>query len=92
MQFQVPQYIEVEDKIIGPLTLKQFFYLAGAGAILFVAWFFLKLWLFIALAIIIGFTGLVFAFYKVNGRPFRFFIGAIIIYLKKPKLYLWRKK
>jgi len=39
MQYQVPQFIEVEDRIIGPLTLKQFLYLAFAGAILFVLWF-----------------------------------------------------
>ncbi|TSC61742.1 MAG: SsrA-binding protein, partial [Parcubacteria group bacterium Athens0416_74] len=29
MQFQVPQFIEVEDKIVGPLTFKQFVFIAG---------------------------------------------------------------
>ena len=38
MRFQVPQFIEVEDKIFGPLTLKQFIYLAGAGGLVFVLW------------------------------------------------------
>jgi len=38
MRFQVPQFIEVEDKIFGPLTLKQFIYLAGAGGVVFVLW------------------------------------------------------
>ena len=32
MQFQVPQFIETEDKVVGPLTLRQFMYIAGAGA------------------------------------------------------------
>jgi len=33
MQYQVPQFIEIEDKIFGPLTLKQFLYLAGGGGL-----------------------------------------------------------
>lgn len=91
MQFQVPQYIEVEDKIIGPLTLKQFLYLAAGGGILFMLWFFIKLWLFIILAIVIGFFCAALAFYKVNGRPLITFLGSIMVYFKKPKLYIWRK-
>ena len=33
MMFSVPQFIDVEDKIIGPLTLKQFIYLAGGAGL-----------------------------------------------------------
>jgi len=29
MRFEVPQFIEVEDKIFGPFTWKQFIYLMG---------------------------------------------------------------
>ncbi|NCT02072.1 PrgI family protein, partial [Candidatus Parcubacteria bacterium] len=29
MRFEVPQFIEVEDKIFGPLTWRQFLYLSG---------------------------------------------------------------
>ncbi len=92
MKFDVPQFIEVEDKIIGPLTLKQFLYIgAGAGS-LFLLWFFLKLGLFIAVAIPVGLLCGALAFYKVNGRPFISFLGSLIKYLRKPRLYLWRKK
>jgi hypothetical protein len=91
MQFQVPQYIEVEDKIIGPLTLKQFLYLAAGGGILFMLWFLVELWLFIIMAIIIGFICAALAFYKVNGRPLIAFLGSIMTYFKKPKLYIWKK-
>jgi len=45
MQFNVPQFIETEDKLIGPFTLKQFLYLAAGGALLVFAWYFLRLWL-----------------------------------------------
>jgi hypothetical protein len=35
MQFPVPQFTDVEDKIIGPLTVKQFFILLVSAAIIF---------------------------------------------------------
>ena len=38
MQFKVPQFIDVEDKLFGPLTFKQFAYLAGGGGLVFVAY------------------------------------------------------
>jgi len=92
MKFDVPQFIEVEDKIIGPLTLKQFLYIGAGAGLLAMLWFFLKLGLFIAIAIPVGLLCGALAFYKVNGRPFISFLGSWIKYLRKPKLYLWRKK
>ena len=92
MQFNVPKFIDTEDKIIGPLTIKQFLYLAGGVILLFMLWFFLKLGPFIAIAIPIGLLCGALAFYKVNGRPFISFLGSWIKYLRKPRLYLWRKK
>ncbi|PIV10269.1 MAG: hypothetical protein COS49_01390 [Candidatus Portnoybacteria bacterium CG03_land_8_20_14_0_80_41_10] len=92
MQFNVPQFIEVEDKIIGPLTLKQFLYLGAGAGLLFILWFFLKLGFFIVAAIPIGLFCGALAFYKVNGRPFISFLASLIKYSSKPKLYLWRKK
>jgi hypothetical protein len=91
MQFNVPQFIEVEDKIVGPLTLKQFLYLGAGAGLLIILRFFLNLTAFIIVAIPIGlFCGLL-AFYKVNGRPFIYFLGSLIGYLRRPRLYLWRK-
>ena len=49
MQFQVPQFIEIEDKIFGPLTAKQFFYILGGGAIIFLLYVFFEFWLLIVL-------------------------------------------
>lgn len=91
MQFQVPQFIDIEDKIIGPLTLKQFLYMAGGLMILAFLWLYLKLGLFIIVAIPIVLLSLALAFYKINGRPFIYFLGAFITYLTKPRLYLWKK-
>jgi len=92
MQFKVPQFVEIEDKIVGPLTIKQFLFLGGGGALLFVLWLFLTLGAFIVLAIPIGGITAALAFYKPNGQPFIALIGSMIRYLSKPRLYLWRKK
>ncbi len=89
MQYQVPQFIEVEDKIIGPLTLKQFLYLAFAGAILFVLWFLFNFYIWIIVALPIAALAAAFAFLKINDRPFVYFFLAIVKYFNKPKLYIF---
>jgi len=92
MQFNVPQFIEVEDKVLGPFTLKQALYLAAGGGLLFMAWFFVEFWLFVVLSVIIGIICAIFAFYKVDGRPFASYLNAAINYFIKPKLYIWKKQ
>ena len=89
MQYQVPQFVEVEDRIIGPLTLKQFLYLAFAGALLFVFWFLFNFYIWIILAIPIAALAAAFAFLKINDRPFVYFFLAFIKYFTKPKLYIF---
>jgi len=92
MQFNIPQFIEIKDKIIGPLTMGQFLYiLAGIGAMV-ALWFFLELWLFLIIAIPVIAFCLMLAFYQFNGRPFINFVGSAINYLIRPKLYLWKRK
>jgi hypothetical protein len=90
MQFQVPQFIDVEDKIIGPLTLKQFGYLAAAGGLSFFLFFTVSTWLwFILSAVIVG-VGVGFAFIKINGRPLvRIALSAFSFYWK-PQTYVWQ--
>jgi len=89
MQYQVPQFIDIEDRIIGPLTLKQFLYLAFAGAILFAAWFLFKFYIWIIIAVPIVAAALAFAFLKINDRPFVYFFLAAVFYFIKPKLYIF---
>lgn len=93
MQFQVPQYIEVEDKLVGPLSLKQFIYLAGAGGISYIL--FRKLPFIVALpfiAIVVGFA-LALAFYPREkfGKPFIEIIQSGARYLLRTRLYTWKK-
>jgi len=92
MQFNLPQFIDVEDRIVGPFTLKQFLYLGAAGVILFFIWYFFQFWVFLLFAAPVGAFALALAFVKINGRPFIFYLSSFINYLRKPKLYVWKKK
>ena len=92
MQFQVPQFIEVEDKIFGPLTLKQFIYLVGGAGFSFVLYTFLpKFIAFALMAPVIG-LAIALAFYKVNGKPFILVLESAFKYIFGNKLYIWKKE
>ena len=93
MRFQVPQFIEVEDKIFGPLTLKQFVYLAGGAGMSFLIYVFLNnLFLsVIPIAIIMAISASL-AFYKVNNRPFINVMESAFKYFFSKKLYIWKKE
>lgn len=92
MRFQVPQFIEVEDKIFGPLTFKQFIYIAGGVGFCVILFIFLPRFL----AILIGLPVILFAsalaFYKVNDKPFINVVEAFVKYTLTNKLYIWKKE
>jgi|TARA_Y100000310_G_scaffold112085_1_gene110512 hypothetical protein len=92
MRFQVPQFIEVEDRIFGPLTLKQFIYLTGAGGVVFILWRVFPLFIaIVAAAPIIALAGAL-AFYKINKRPFIFVLESAFKYMLSNRLYIWKSK
>lgn len=92
-QFQIPQFIEMEDKLFGPLTFKQFMYLVGGGGICFILYVWLPLPFFIKIIPIVGVAALALAlaFVKHNGRPFIVVLEAFIKYSLGSKLYIWKK-
>jgi hypothetical protein len=92
MRFQVPQFIEVEDRIFGPLTFKQFIYLAGGAGMCVVLFVFLPNFLALILSVPIAVFALALAFYKVNDKPFIHLIEAFFNYLMTNKLYIWKKE
>lgn len=91
MRFQVPQFIEVEDKIFGPLTVGQFVYTAGGVGFLVAMWLVLPLWLAIIIGGPVALLGLALAFYKLNDRPFITTLQSAVEYFTKDKLYIWDK-
>ena len=93
MQFNVPQFLDIEDKIIGPLTLKQAGYMGGAAGVIFIIYSLVPNFaVFILISIPIFALAIALAFIKINGRPFINFIISYLIYMTKPKLFIWRKK
>lgn len=91
MLFNVPQYIDVEDKVAGPLTAKQLLWMIGMGAALMVLWSTLEKGIFIVAAIPVGGAFIAMAFYRPYGRPLTSFIGSGATYLFSPKIYSWKR-
>ena len=91
MQFQVPQFIEVEDKIFGPFSFRQFLYLAGGVGLSFILYVYLPIYISILLILpVVGFA-LALTFYKHNGRDFIYLAESFFKYSLTKKLYLWHK-
>ena len=91
-QFVVPQFIDNEDKIMGPLTGRQFVIslvmfmtLAIMWKLLPIVWFALTGVPFFAFMVILAFA-------KVNGQPFHLFLLNLTQSLRKPKLRVWDKR
>lgn len=91
MHAQVPQYLEVEDKIIGPLTLKQFLYLLVGGGIIFLLYTILKFSVFIIVAMPIGLFVILLAFYKKDNQKFTQFVANFLKFISRPNIYIWKK-
>ena len=91
MQFQIPQFIDVEAKIVGPLTLKQFIYLAIAGGISFGTFFIFQTWLWVLTTMFMAVIGIALAFIKYNGQPLPKIILYAFGFFWKPGLYIWQR-
>lgn len=90
MRFQVPQFTDVEDKIVGPLTLKQFIYLAGGAGICYVIYVYLPFALAVPLMLATAGLSLALAFYRINNKPFIYIVEAFFKYQVSNKLYIWK--
>jgi hypothetical protein len=93
MQFAVPQFTEVEDRLIGSLTLKQFFVLLGAGGLVLFFWsLFGPSFIFFIIGIPIGILGVALAFGKYNGRPMFIYLMPFAAYLSSTKVMVFKRE
>lgn len=92
MRFQVPQFIDVEDKIFGPFTFKQFIYLAGGTGICVVLFTLLPKFVAFLVSIPFALFALALAFYKVNSKSFVEVVESFLAYQMGSKLYIWKKE
>lgn len=91
-QFTVPQFIDVENKIIGPVTTRQFLIILGAGIIAALSYKLFDFSLFLTVTVITLAIAAVLAFVRINGRPFHFFILNITQTLRRPRLRVWNNR
>ncbi len=92
MQFKVPQFLDIEDKIFGPFTFRQFAYLAGGAGLCFVIYKSMSLWFGIFLILPVAGLALALTFYKINNKPFIFVLESAFKYAFADKLYIWKRR
>lgn len=90
-QFMVPQFIDIEDKIFGPITVRQFIIILVGGALLFIAFKLLTFVVFALSGICILALTIVVAFLKINSMPFHYFLLNLLQTLRRPRLRVWDK-
>lgn len=90
MEYQVPQFIDVENKVVGPLTLRQFIYLAGGGGLCIIFFAYLPIIVALILSALIVALAVSLSFYKVNNKPFIDVLEAGFNYFVGKKLFLWK--
>lgn len=91
-QFIVPQFIDVENKIIGPITIRQFIIMLVAGLFCFIFYKLSDFSLFLAEAVLTIIIFGLFAFFRINGQPLHYFFLNLTQTLVKPNLRIWNKK
>lgn len=91
-QFTVPQFIDIESKIIGPITTRQFLILLGAAILIAASYKLFDFSLFVTVSVIILIFAATFAFAKINGRPFHFFVLNATQTLRRPRIRVWNNK
>jgi membrane protein implicated in regulation of membrane protease activity len=91
MLISVPQHIDVEDKIVGPLTAKQLGWVAALGVILLIMWNMTPKIVFFILGFPLSIFFIALAFYKPYGEPLGSFMIFGIMYFFKPKVYFWKR-
>ncbi len=91
-QFTVPQFIDVENKIIGPITTRQFLIFLSAAILIAIFYRVFDFSLFLTASILLFIIAIVFSFVKINGRPFHHFILNIIQTLRRPNLRVWNNR
>ena len=91
MRFKVPQFLEIEDKIFGPFTFKEFAYLAGGAGICSLLFKLLGIWLGAIPILAVAGISAALTFYRPNGKPFINMVEAGLKFAMQDKLYIWKR-
>lgn len=90
--FNIPQFLDTEDKLVGPFTAKQLGWTIAAAATLFLMYvlFSKTVMIILAIPVLAIFGGL--AFYKPEGRPMTTYISSLFFFFLHPKMYAWKRQ
>ena len=98
-QFVVPQFIDVEDKILGPITTRQFAIIMVTALVMFIVYRILiavrpvdGIWFALAIDIPLLGAALTLAFVRINGQPFHYFLLNFFQTFRRPNVRVWNKE
>lgn len=93
MQFAVPQFTDVEDKLIGSLTLKQFLVMLAAGGTILFVWSILgPSFPFFIISFPIAVAGVAIALGRYNGRPIFVYLVPFAAFLSSPRVRVFKRE
>jgi hypothetical protein len=91
MHFNVPQFIELEDKIAFRLSARQLGIFAIGGVVAFILWKVLSAGAFYFWALVVGGLTGAFAFYRPNGTSLGNFVFKGMLHIFRPRVLVWKK-
>ena len=91
MRFTVPQFIEHEAKIVGPLTFRQFSFVGVAAAICFILYYAVPFSVFLAACFILSGGAVALAFLKIGGRSLSTVFSNFLKFSVSTRIFIWRK-
>lgn len=93
MQYNVPQFTDVEDKLVAGLGFKQFGILFGVGILMFLTWNLShSVLLLIVAGVFLGLPALAIVFVRINGRPLYNSLFAFAGSSFQPKHFIFHKQ
>lgn len=91
-RYEVPQFIEEEPKILGPISFKQIFIFLGALIASFIFFLIFKFWFALLLSSLAFGIVVVLSFGKIQGRSIYTLLPYIFRFIWQPKQAVWKKE
>ncbi len=92
MRYKVPQNIDMQDRILGPLTMLQFVYAVVGGGFAYVTFMSVPSPLGPLLGILIAMFTAAMIFLKINERPFLHFLLSLLAFMGRPRMRVWQRE
>jgi len=91
-QYEVPQFIERETRILGPLTMRQFLSVTALGLGLVIIYTQLPFNIFLGAGALVSSVVLPLIFITFNGRPLMSVASSMVTFFFVPQTYIWQRR